>query len=336
MHTHERAEHHADPVRVGMVGLGVIGAVHAAVLDARPDVRLVFLADRQVVRTDIARSVPRFRSLGAALRAHADVDIVVVATPTDTHLALAAEVLESSGAMVLSEKPVSRDATALWQFQRQHAAALDRVRTVNHFAFSPEVVWAVRTVSDGGWGPPDRVLSCFDDPYAAKTADERRTYVSSWVDSGANQLAMLARFSTGWSITAHEEDAGGMRSVTDVAFDGGSATLTSNWWTGASSKQTIMRWAAGHELFLDHTSMTGLLLDAGRVREHFGNDGTVDRKTAHYSAMYHAVLDGTDSDLLGLPLAAEVAGLLSTAAAVGPQDGGVGWSVSGREVIGGR
>jgi hypothetical protein len=171
------------------------------------------------------------------------------------------------------------------------------------------------------------VLSCFDDPYVAKSPDERRSYVSSWVDSGANQLAFLARFARGWTITAHDEDADGLRSVTEVAYDGGSATLTTNWWTGASSKQTTLRWGEDREILLDHTSMTGVLLDGGRVREHLGDDGTVDRKTAHYSAMYRALFDGSDSELLGYPLAHEIAQLLAAAGTASPS-AGVGWSLT--------
>jgi len=295
------------------------------VLGARDDVRLVFVADPREADPRRAGSVPRFRSLEAALDADSDVDLVVVATPTDTHLDVVAQVLETTEADVLSEKPISRDPQALRRFGERHAAALGRVRTVNHFAFSPEVVWAARVVASRGWDPPHRVLSCFDDPYVAKTPDERRSYVSSWVDSGANQLAFLARFAGDWTITSHDEDAEGLRSVTEVAFGGGSATLTTNWRTGSSSKQTTMRWAHDRELFLDHTSMTGVLLDGDSVREHLGNDGTVDRKTAHYSAMYRALFEGSDSELLGYPFACEIAEVLAAASAARP--GGVAWSL---------
>jgi predicted dehydrogenase len=310
---------------VGLLGLGVIGKVHRAVLGARADVRLAFVVDPREVPPEPGDAVPRFRSLQAALDADSEVDLVVVATPTDSHLDVVAQVLEGTAADVLSEKPLSRDPDGLRRFAEGHASALGRLRTVNHFAFSPEVVWAAQAATERGWGAPRRVLSCFDDPYVAKSPDERRSYVSSWVDSGANQLAFLARFARGWTITAHDEDADGLRSVTEVAYDGGSATLTTNWWTGASSKQTTLRWGEDREILLDHTSMTGVLLDGGRVREHLGNDGTVDRKTAHYSAMYRALLGGSDSELLGYSFACQVAELLAAATVAGP--GGASWSL---------
>lgn len=315
-------------IRVGLVGLGVIGRVHLAVLGARPDVRLAFVADPRADLPSPPAAVPRFPSLTEALDAGVDADLVVLATPTDSHLDLVGEALARTPATVLSEKPISRDSTALERFRRRHAHGLDRVRTVNHFAFSPEVVWAAHVVARERWGPPARVFSGFDDPYVAKTVLERRTYVSSWVDSGSNQLAMLARFAGGWAVTAHTADPGGLRSVTDLDFDGGSATLSSNWWTGDSSKQTTLRWSDERELFLDHTAMTGHLVVGGRVREHHGHDGTVDRKTAHYAAMYRALLDGTAGELLGLPLACTVADLLSEAVSTAEDDGGLRWSLA--------
>ena len=138
---------------------------------------------------------------------------------------------------------------------------------------------------------------------------------------------MLVRFADALRIRRHDEDDEGLRSVTEVDFDGGSATLASNWWTGDSSKQTVLRWSSGHELFLDHTAMTGYVLRDGHVVEHVGHDGTVDRKSAHYVAMYQALLAGSDSRLLELPLARTVADLLSTASSRAAHDGdGPTWS----------
>ena len=318
-------------VRVGLVGFGVIGKVHLRVLSRFAEVRPVFVVDPGAEgAVALPHSLPaRYPRLTDALDGHGgEVDLVVVATPTDTHLALAGEALARTSATVLSEKPLSRDTASLVRFEEAHAPHLDRLRVVNHFAFSPEVEWAAGVVARNGWGTPTRVFASFNDPYLPKSARERASYVSSWVDSGANQLSLLVRFAGGLSIRRHDEDDGGLRSVTEVDFDGGTATLASNWWTGDSSKQSVLRWSSGHELFLDHTSMTGYALQDGRVLEHVGHDGTVDRKTAHYAAMYQALLAGSAGPLLGLPLARTVADLLS-AASTQAGHGGAGptWSV---------
>jgi predicted dehydrogenase len=299
------------------------------VLSGADGVELVFLVDPNDPgpAPDVPHRVPLHPTLAAALADHGDdADLLVLATPTDTHLDLAARALVGSRATVLSEKPLTRDAAALARFEADHAALLPRLRVVNHFAFSPEVDWAADVVARAGWGPPYRVLSTFNDPYVRMTPGARRSYVSSWVDSGSNQLSMLTRFADGWRVRRHDEDRDGLRSVTELSFDGGAATLASNWWTGDSSKQTVLRWQSGHELFLDHTAMTGLALSEGRVEQHLGHDGTVDRKTAHYAAMYAALLGGAEQHLLGLPLARTVAELLSSASSrTASDDAGPRW-----------
>jgi predicted dehydrogenase len=309
-----------------MVGLGVIGRVHVRVLSRVEGVRPEFLVDPRPA--DTAWSVPHHARLADALDdCGGEVDLVVVATPTDSHLEVAGEALAGTKATVLSEKPLTRDVAELSAFETTHAAELDRLRVVNHFAFSPEVDWGAGVVSRSGWGAPSTVFASFNDPYLLKTPVQRRSYVSSWVDSGANQLSMLARFADGWRVTRHDEDQGGLRSVTEADFDGGSATLASNWWTGDSSKQTVLRWSAGNELYLDHTAMTGFALVDGRVREHVGHDGRVDRKTAHYAAMYAALFAGSADHLLGLSLARSVADLLSSAGSQVSDDGaGPAWT----------
>ena len=315
-------------MRVGLVGLGVIGRVHLRVLAATEGVETVLVVDPRAA--DVASSPPRYPRLADALAVHGgDLDIVVLATPTDTHLDLAAEALTGTRATVLSEKPLSPDAAALARFERDHAAHLPRLRVVNHVAFSPEVEWAVRVVRRHGWGPPHRVLSTFNDPYVVKSPTERASYVTSWVDSGPNQLSLLTRFAGGWRVLRHHEAEAGLRSVTELAHDGGSATLVTNWWTGDSSKQTVLRWQTGAELFLDHTAMTGFAVVDGHVQEHLGHDGTVDRKTAHYSAMYAALLSGREERLLGLPLARAVAEVLTAASSASAGGSGPRWTTGG-------
>ena len=311
---------------VAVVGLGVIGTVHLGVLPTLPDVSVAFVVDP---RPHVAGplDVERFRSLADALAVGRRPDLVVLATPTDTHLDLAAEALAGSDGLVLSEKPLTRDAARLRQLESEQRAHLGRLRVVNHFAFSPEVEWAVETVHRHGWGPPQQVVASFADPYGLKTPAQRTSYVSPWVDSGSNQLSLLSRLCRGWVVRDHEVHPSGLRSVTRLDFDGGRATLTATWATGASSKQTWLRWSDGVEVQLDHTAMTGAVLEDGTVTEHLGHDGTVERKTAHYTAMYRALLAGTDEDLLGLALAREVAELLDAADAAARRPGDVRWTV---------
>lgn len=307
------------PLRVGIVGLGVIGAVHLEVLRALPGVTVDFVVEPRPVPDTRRQGVPQAETLLTALESAPSPDLVVVATPTDSHLELVGEALERTHALVVSEKPLSRDMAQLQTFEQQHAGGMARLRVVNHFAFSPEIEWAVRLITAEGWGTPRRVLSNFNDPYVLKTAEQLASYVSPWVDSGANQVSMLSRICRGWTVRRQQVDLSGLRAVTDLDFDGGKATLVANWWTGDSSKQTSLRWPTGAEIHLDHTAMTGFAVLGGTVVHHVGHDGATARKAAHYTAMYRALLTGLDQDLLGVELARSVAEVLEAGAAAAAQ-----------------
>src|SRR5262249_31602367 len=57
--------------------------------------------------------VPVFGTLSEALAAVPAPDLVVVASPTDTHVRLVREAVESTGALVLSEKPLATSVAEL-------------------------------------------------------------------------------------------------------------------------------------------------------------------------------------------------------------------------------
>ncbi|MFC5948709.1 Gfo/Idh/MocA family oxidoreductase [Pseudonocardia lutea] len=314
---------------VGVVGAGVIGRVHLGVLRSFPQVEVVALVNPVRPAEELVGPAAWFPTLGAALSTGAAPDLLVLATPTETHLGLAAEALAAApGTTVLSEKPLTGDPGLLAAFRRDHAAHLDRLRVVNHFAYSPEVRWALATVEEHGWGPPQVVLADFSDPSVLFPPERRASYVSGWIDSGANQLSMLADFVGEMSVVVQHADPEGMRAVTEVRFPGGRASLVTNWCTGSSSKRTTLRWSGGHELLLDHTAMTGLLLQDGEIRAHLGNDGTVDRKTAHYAGLYRALLADPGDPRLSLDRAATVAALLAAGSGAAPSNGGVRWSTA--------
>lgn len=93
-------------LRVAVVGVGHLGKHHARLLATMPGVTLVGVAD-----TNEARAAEIAASAGTAAyadwRGLPDVDAVTVATPTESHLAVA-EGLLARGAHVLVEKPLAR------------------------------------------------------------------------------------------------------------------------------------------------------------------------------------------------------------------------------------
>jgi predicted dehydrogenase len=98
-----------EPVRVGVIGAGVMGERHASIYAALPEVRLVAICDP---REDVGRRVaaatgrPAVHTDIAALLRRDDVDAVSVCTPDDAHLAPCLAAIEA-GKHLLVEKPIA-------------------------------------------------------------------------------------------------------------------------------------------------------------------------------------------------------------------------------------
>jgi scyllo-inositol 2-dehydrogenase (NADP+) len=94
------------PQRVGLLGYGAIGHEHSAAVRATEGLELAAVCDPDPSRLDAARSVAPdvacFRDGAAMLEA--DVDLVIVSTPPDSHADWAVRVL-TSGRSVVVEKP---------------------------------------------------------------------------------------------------------------------------------------------------------------------------------------------------------------------------------------
>ncbi len=294
----------AQVKRVLMVGLGTIARTHLEVLDRVPDLTVVGGVDPTAPDVD----VPVFRTLDDALRAEPAPDLVVVATPTETHVALVRAIVDRADALVLSEKPLASRLADLEPL----ADVADRVRVAHHFAFSPEVEWARRHVLASGWGRPTQVLSTFNDAYAGLGEARLASYVSSWVDSAPNQLSLLAPFTGRCEVVGHSDER--LRASTVLEHDGGRTVLASNWLAGDSAKQTVLEYDGARQVRMDHTSMTVTVLEEGLVTEHVGYAGSVGRKHAHYRGLYDVLLADPGDDRLGVPLATDIARLLEAAA----------------------
>lgn len=94
-------------IRCGVIGFGLAGRIfHSAVIDATPGLDLAAIVQRSGDAAQKAYPhVPVYRSLDAML-AEAALDVVVVATPNDTHVPLAAQCLRA-GKHVVIDKPVA-------------------------------------------------------------------------------------------------------------------------------------------------------------------------------------------------------------------------------------
>jgi myo-inositol 2-dehydrogenase / D-chiro-inositol 1-dehydrogenase len=96
-------------LRIGLIGAGRIGQIHGRTVAAHPRARLVAVADAlpQVARALADATGAEVREAGAILSA-ADVDAVLIASPTDTHADLIERAARGAKA-IFCEKPVSLD-----------------------------------------------------------------------------------------------------------------------------------------------------------------------------------------------------------------------------------
>jgi predicted dehydrogenase len=133
-------------VKAVVIGAGSFGRHHIRVLARMPDVELVAIVD-----ADREKLAPFARENGPQLLASLDelktvIDAAVIVTPTNTHEALGARLLES-GVDVLIEKPIASSARAgerLTELAERH----ERILQVGHLErFNPAIIELQKAVT---------------------------------------------------------------------------------------------------------------------------------------------------------------------------------------------
>ena len=125
--------------RIGVVGTGYLGRLHARVLTEMPEVAVTgFVEAKDETAAEVAQTLGlrRFDSVAALAK---EIDCAVVATPTVAHFAVARELLEA-GCDVMVEKPITAeaaDARALIDL----AAQRNRILQVGHVErYNPAII----------------------------------------------------------------------------------------------------------------------------------------------------------------------------------------------------
>jgi predicted dehydrogenase len=110
----------AAPIRVGIIGAGLSGAIHLAALRSAPGFEAVALCARRPERAAaiaLETRIPSHTSDFRALCKDPDVDAVIVAAPPHLHHQMAIAALEE-GKHVLCEKPMARNVAEARDMQR--------------------------------------------------------------------------------------------------------------------------------------------------------------------------------------------------------------------------
>jgi myo-inositol 2-dehydrogenase / D-chiro-inositol 1-dehydrogenase len=220
-------------VRVGVVGTGLMGAVHAENLRWRtPNAELVAVADFDTAKAAAVAATLGVRHLESCDDVIADgrVDAVVIASTDATHAHYAAACLRA-GKPMLCEKPLAISAAEAWSIVEQEQAVGRRLLQVGFMReFDPTHAAVRDTVRTGGIGRPVMFRGSHVNPYYGWFASAERAITQSIVhDIHSARFLMNAEIVEVYATQVdHEGDADGTatRFVTvSLTFDTGAVGL---------------------------------------------------------------------------------------------------------------
>jgi myo-inositol 2-dehydrogenase / D-chiro-inositol 1-dehydrogenase len=152
-------------IRLGLIGCGRIGRVHAESIDAHPRAQLVRVYD-----PDEAAGREVGTRFGAAWGTDVDavlddatIDAVVVASPTPTHVDLLTRAVRA-GQAVLCEKPIDLDLARVDACQAEIGALADRVMVGFNRRFDPSFRDIRARIAAGEIGTLEQVVIISRDP----------------------------------------------------------------------------------------------------------------------------------------------------------------------------
>jgi UDP-N-acetylglucosamine 3-dehydrogenase len=178
----------SEPKRLGLIGLGTMGRNHLRVISDHPDTVLAAVAD--VSSDALEAAVQQTGARGfidpLELIAAADIDGLVVASPTTSHRAQAIAAIER-GLPVLVEKPLAAtvdDALAVVSAARQRNV---RVQVGHVERYNPAVLEMGRLLREGWLSNIYAITSRRAGPFPARIRD-----VGVTVDLGTHDVDMLS------------------------------------------------------------------------------------------------------------------------------------------------
>ncbi len=143
-------------MRVGVVGTGYLGRLHARVLTEMPEAKVVGFVERNdEAAAEIEKNLG-LKRIGSVAALAKDVDCAVVSTPTVSHFEVARELL-SAGCDVMIEKPITATADEAKKLI-DLAAAKNRIVQVGHVErYNPAIVAVADLVASSRYVEADRI-----------------------------------------------------------------------------------------------------------------------------------------------------------------------------------
>jgi predicted dehydrogenase len=230
-------------LRIGLAGLGSMGRNHLRILASRSDIRLVAIADpvAAALSAAVASSGAQPFDEPLAMIAEAELDALIVAAPTTSHVPLALAAIDRDIA-VLVEKPLAESAE---EGERIVTAARRRgvpVQVGHVERFNPAVLELGRLIKDGWLSSIYSIASRRAGPFPARIRDVGVTIDLATHDADILSWIAGERPSRVYAETAQRIHA----SHEDLLFgllhfpSGATGMLDVNWLTPAKRRQLVV------------------------------------------------------------------------------------------------
>jgi len=227
-------------VRVGLIGLGSMGRNHLRILASMEGARLVAVADPDA--TALAAATDATGALGfaepLALLAEADLDAVVIAAPTTTHVGLALAAIDR-GIAALIEKPLAATPPEAEAIVAASLATGVPVQVGHVERFNPAVLELGRLLSAGWLSTVYAVTSRRAGPFPARIRD-----VGVTIDLATHDVDILSWIARERPIRVYAETAQRIHADHEdllfglMSFESGTvAMLDVDWLTPAKRRQ---------------------------------------------------------------------------------------------------
>lgn len=272
-------------LKVGLIGLGEIAKHHKLGLEKSAVLELVSVCDRnpKAAARNLFPGLPFYTDSHEMIERE-PLDIVVIATPPETHTSLIQDCI-SHGIFALSEKPLDTSWDNCLKLLPNINKSFD---IIYHWMFSQEVLWFKRCIR---LRKIQKIVIAVSDPYADANGNidpEKRALGGSWIDSGVNVLSMLSLWVDIRRIKSldicHERDAScGIPYHTQAVSKEGDLpeiVLDIRWDCGVNFKQTRIV-TEKHTYILNHTQQAVF-----RDDEEIFRDNSISRLDRHYYNFY--------------------------------------------------
>jgi len=230
-------------LRIGLAGLGSMGRNHLRILSGRPDIRLAAIADpaAEALSAAVATSGAQAFDEPLAMIAEAELDALVIAAPTTSHVALALAAIERDIA-ILVEKPLAESAAEGERIVTAARVGSVPVQVGHVERFNPAVLELGRLIKAGWLSSIYSIASRRAGPFPARIRDVGVTIdlathdadILSWI-AGERPSRVYAE--TAQRIHANHED---------LLFgllhfpSGATGMLDVNWLTPVKRRQLVV------------------------------------------------------------------------------------------------